>query len=122
MITQCENVYEFMDDQPLKEIFFLRDYNWERGYLINEGPKNLKVKHAVHGYEVRVPKNKCALPDEIVCIVWEMWRGKNGRGGYRVERMTYTESRVRADNVSRQHVGQGRVVETSEVSVNDNQY
>lgn len=99
---------EFKDYQ---EIFYLKDYNWERGYLISEGPKNLKIRDAIFDYEVRVSKDKCALPNESVCIVWEMWKGRNGRGGYRVERILYPESRVRADVIERQNYGLGRVHE-----------
>lgn len=99
-----------MDKQEQKEIYYLSDYNWERGYIISVGPKNFKIKNAFCGYEVRISKNKCALPDESVCVVWETWKGKNGRGAYRVERELYSDLRVRADQVARQ-MGNGRVDE-----------
>lgn len=99
------------DEHLVKEVYYLSDYNWERGHLISEGPKNLKVRSVAWGHEVRVPKDKCAAPEESVCVVWEMWRGRNGRGGYRVERSKYPEHRVRADQISRQSSGAGRVNE-----------
>lgn len=58
-----------------------------------------------------VNKEKCAFPDEKVCIVWETWKGTNGRGGYRVERNLYPQHRIAAQNISMQHDGPGRVTE-----------
>lgn len=61
-----------------------------------------------------VPKEKCAKVDESVCIVWETWKGKNGRGGYRIERELYPNDRVPAQFVHYQDVGgPGRVDETA---------
>ena len=50
-----------------------------------------------------VPKDKCAMPDELVCIVWESTTGVNGRGSYRVERTLFPFQRIEAKNISRQH-------------------
>lgn len=100
-------------------IYYLSDYDWERGVLISEGKKNYKIHVNSFGYiphDKYVAKEKCALPGESVCVVWEMWRGKNGRGGYRVEREGYPEYRVPAENVSRQSWGDsGRVNEAEEL-------
>lgn len=90
----------------LKKVYFLSDYNWECGYVVSEGPKNLKIKH--HYFQdvvYTVPRAKCAWPDEQVCVVWEMWKGRNGRGGYRVERELYPEDRIPANMVYRQDRG-----------------
>ena len=61
-------------------------------------------------------KEKCAFADEIVCVVWEGWKGVNGRGAYRVERELYPTLRIPAKNISRQtdnKRGSGRINEDS---------
>ena len=97
-------------------IYFLSDYNWERGTLVSEGPKNYKIStESVGGepYTISISKDKCASSTDKVCVVWETWKGRNGRGGYRVERELYPNYRVSADQVARQSFGPGRVTETS---------
>lgn len=98
-------------------IYFLSDYNWLRGVLLREGPKNYKIQDS-EGYVRTVAKEKCALPNEEVCVVWELWRGRNGRGGYRVERKLYPETRVAAKRVAYQ-VGMGRIDEHEERKKNE---
>jgi hypothetical protein len=100
-------------------IYCLLDYNWLPGELLSEGSKTYKVRlRGTFGnlYEQRVAKEKCAFPDEVVCVVWETWKGRNGRGGYRVERTLYPQERIPADKVHFQDGGQannGRVTESS---------
>ena len=94
----------------MRNIYFLSEYDWEFGELVSEGPVNYKIK--TPRAELSVKKAKCAFPKEEVCIVWEMWKGVNGRGGYRVERKLYSTHRVPAELVARQSVGAGRVNET----------
>ena len=99
-----------------ESIYFLMEYNWELATLVSEGKKNFKIFVSgvwMTDHTRYVPKEKCARPDESVCVVWEMWKGKNGRGGYRVERTLYPEHRVRADHVAHQSWGPGRVNEDS---------
>lgn len=95
-------------------IMLLEEYNWVRGTLVGIGRKNLKV--ALPGgvllpRTVTVPPERCAHPDEPVCIVWETWKGMNGRGTYRVERERYPEHRIPAKEIARQSTGDGRVIE-----------
>ena len=102
----------------MKTVYFLSNYNWCRGELISEGLKNFKIEVPAIGSHLRetkyVPKEKCAMPDDAVCVVWETWKGKNGRGGYRVERELYPEDRLPAKFVHYNHViRHGRVNETS---------
>lgn len=103
-----------------QEIWYLSDYNWERGIIVGGGKKNYKIqnwyKELYRNDHIKyVPKEKCAHPDELVCVVWETWRGVNGRGGYRVEREMYPESRIPAKNIVRQgfdnEEGSGRIRE-----------
>ena len=98
-----------------EQIYFLWDYNWCIGTLVSSGPKNNKIRFEDFGYLPHVKtvsKEKCAVPGESVCVVWEQWKGKNGRGGYRVERELYPQHRVPAERVARQ-LGDGRVTEVS---------
>jgi hypothetical protein len=98
-------------------IYWLSDYDWERVELLATNKKTYKIRvsvpwHIVH--ERLVPKEKCAFPDEKVCVVWETWKGVNGRGGYRVEREKYPQHRIPARLISRQHCPNnqnGRVTE-----------
>jgi len=82
--------------------------------LLKTNKKTYKVLHAAAPYVQNWPKEKCAFPNEKVCVVWETWRGVNGRGGYRVERERYPNERVPAYKVALQpamHNGRGRVTE-----------
>ena len=102
----------------MQTIYFLTGYNWEKAELISEGKKNYKLL-CDWGNDKKVcyiPKDKCAFPDEEVCVVWEQWKGINGRGGYRVERELYSNDRVPAGKVHYQQVGRnalGRITETA---------
>jgi hypothetical protein len=84
-----------------RKIYFLSDYNWVQGTLVKENKKSFKI--AYNGQKINVPKEKCALPNEKVCVVWETWKGRNGRGGYRVEREKYPQYRIPANMISYQH-------------------
>ena len=103
-----------MNDEQ-DSIYFLSDYNWECGTIVGGGTKNYKIHTPANGFYSEwtrsVAKDKCAQPSESVCVVWETWRGKNGRGGYRVERELYPQHRVPAEKVARQSWGRGRVAE-----------
>ena len=110
-VRSAKNIY--MSEN--QEIYYLTEYNWERGVLLSEGSKNYKIRTLEAGglvsREIRVPKEKCAWPDEKICVVWETWRGTNGQGGYRVERVLHSDNRLPASQVARQSRGPGRVTE-----------
>ena len=85
------------------EIYILREYRWIRGELISTGKKNHKVKFRIPGCLEQtsyVSKEKCAHPEELVAVVWMTKKGRNGRGGYRVERELYPDLRVPARTFS----------------------
>lgn len=102
----------------MTEIYALFDYNWEKVSLVKENQKTYKISWNIFDGQTskyrtitkNIPKEKCAFPDEQVCIVWEQWKGVNGRGGYRVEKNLYSGFHVSANCVARQH-GSGRVSE-----------
>ena len=101
-----------------REIYFLSEYNWEKGILLKECRKNYKIWYpggSLTPHEKFVAKDKCAFPEEEVCVVWETWKGANGRGSYRVEKEKYAAKRVLASKVARQgSSGPGRVTEETE--------
>jgi hypothetical protein len=98
-----------------KTIYFLHDYNWIKGTLISVGKVNNKILAPFPSAQTNVfyiKKDKCAFENELVCVVWESWKGRNGRGGYRLEKVLYPQHRIPAKDVSYQPgMGQGRVVE-----------
>lgn len=97
------------------EIYFLSDYTLEKGKIVSISPKSIKVEQQifngatqeVNPYYTRVPHNKCALPDEEVVVIWELWKGRNGRGGYRLEKVLYPEHRAAP------RLGRNRITEIS---------
>ena len=96
-----------------KEIYYLSDYNWEHGVLVSEGKKNFKIYTPGNDFypsrTFYVSKDKCAFPDDVVCVVWQSFKGKNGRGSYYVEHELYPEHRIPAKQIARQSIGPGRV-------------
>ena len=92
-------VFESLEQFEAKEIikagdlvYFLYDYTLEKGLAESIGNKNVKIAKTRWDdsiYYTRVPIEKVVLSDEMICIVWEQWKGKNGRGGYRIEKELY---------------------------------
>lgn len=96
------------------KVYFLQEYNWEQGICVRVNSKTytLQVPPHLGSLVQKFRKEKCATENESVCVVWETWKGVNGRGGYRVERTLYPQHRLPANQVARQHwQGQGRVEE-----------
>lgn len=93
------------DFSPGMVVYYLWDYNLEKVTVVSVGRKNVKIKvdipsHTVH--EKCVKPEKLALPDESIIVVWETWRGVNGRGGHRIERDLYPQYRQAAKTLPRQ--------------------
>lgn len=99
----------------MKTIYFLSDDEWECGTVVGGGARNYTIHTPASGCRTElvrtVPRDKCAEPDECVCVVWEFWCGGNGRGGYRVERNLYAQHRLPAKQIARKSFGLGRVTE-----------
>lgn len=78
-------------------IRFLDEYRFCEGRVLSVGPKNMKILSPSVDFTnqvvVRKPHDKCAALEEEVAVIWEMWRGRNGRGGYRIERENYSHIR-----------------------------
>ena len=104
-----------MNDYKLNDtVYFLCEYRWLAGKVATNPRPNSKTisittKHLYppqchNSYPFcgtfRVLREKVALPEEEVCIVWELWRGRNGRGGYRLERNAeYPHPLVKASEI-----------------------
>lgn len=95
-------------------VYFLSEYKWYKGRVATTPRANSKtvmVTYCPWGTDIntRVKLEKVAMPDELVCVVWELWKNQNS---YRVERKLYKETRIRASSVSRDHIGpNGRIDE-----------
>jgi hypothetical protein len=75
-------------------IYVLSEYNLCKGEVVSINKTTVKVVFQIPWCIPQVKNVKleklCGADEEIV-IVWEMWKGKNGRGSYRIERELYRE-------------------------------
>jgi hypothetical protein len=75
-------------------IYVLSEYNLCKGEVVSINKTTVKVVFQIPWCIPQVKNVKleklCGADEEIV-IVWEMWKGKNGRGSYRIERDLYRE-------------------------------
>jgi hypothetical protein len=71
--------------------FYLDEYVLSKGIVESIGPKNIKIKTQNYNNIFFITKSfdKVAEPDEKIAVIWERWKGVNGRGGYRLERNLY---------------------------------
>ena len=88
---------------PNDTVYFLDEYRLSRGTVVSVGPVNLKIEIMIFQadcsekpYHFSKPHTKCAHPDEQVAIIHEQWKGRNGRGGYRLDREQYTDDLIPA--------------------------
>lgn len=84
-----------------QSVYFIDNYNWALGKIVSAGPKNLKIE-CVNGNTYTKPRDRCAHSQESVAFVFETWKGRNGRGAYRVERLLYPQLRKPANQIARQ--------------------
>lgn len=86
--------------QPNDRVFVLIEYNLIPATVISICKKNVKVEVDARGWNAKhvryVAPEKLADWNESIAVVWELWKGKNGRGGYRIEREHYDDRRVQA--------------------------
>lgn len=105
-----------MEEKIGDSVYFLSEYNWLKATLRKVNRKTYTLFVSRPGFlatEKKVSKDKCAFQGEQVCIVWETWKGVNGRGGYRVERIKYPQDRISAELIPYQGdwKSKGRVTE-----------
>jgi len=109
-------------------VWVLSEYHWLRAEVMTTPKANSKsvllgkVSSYPSGYTWRASTDKVARLDEKICIVWETWKGKNGRGGYRLDKTMYPQYHVNVNQVGPSYRNDGtcgRVAE-SEFSVLEN--
>jgi hypothetical protein len=82
---------------PGEQVYVLIDYRFVAATTQKVNKKTLTVElkeHAIPGHvkhSRKIPIEKVARGYEKVAIVWELWKGKNGRGAYRIERELYPQ-------------------------------
>lgn len=85
-----------------ESVYFLYGYDLMKGIVESVGVKNVKLNFNSYGggnlHTTFIPFDKVVKPEEIICVVWECWKGRNGRGGYRIERELYPEYRRPSKN------------------------
>jgi len=73
----------------------LIDYSLCSGIVLKVNPKGIKVHVAAHlgcvDYVSSFKPEKVFKFGTVAVLVWEQWKGKNGRGSYRVETVMYPE-------------------------------
>ena len=79
-------------------IYFL-DYQFiMKGYVVSIGSKNIKIslsnRIGVANDIIYKPFDKVSLPDEMICVVWQQWKGIEGT--YRIERKLYSSYQMPA--------------------------
>jgi len=82
------------------EVYVLLEYNLFRATVKRAAkPGGSKITVSVPAqsrwgaHERRIEVAKVAQADESIAVIWETWKGRNGAGGYRLERSLYAASR-----------------------------
>ena len=84
-----------MEIQVNDEVFFLSDYDLIPSIVLAIGKKNIKIH--VPAYKGCIAHIKYVKPEKVInvkqafCVVWDLSKGMNGRGSYRIERTMYPE-------------------------------
>jgi hypothetical protein len=101
----AENLKKIQSYPPVKHafpkgsrVYWLYNYDWEWGTVVKCNTKTVTLTDS-WGNTRKVPNEKVAGPEERVVVVSELWKGKNGRGGYRVEREMHDEFRIPAKDI-----------------------
>lgn len=96
--------YSIEELKPGDTVYYLHSHTWQPGRVKNINQKTITIDGVFCGSAIRlrIPKERCAHPQEEVALIWELWRGVNGGGAYRVEREQYSEQRRPAKEWKRQ--------------------
>jgi hypothetical protein len=75
--------------------FYLLEYSLIPATVVKINKKSLKIKTqpawGLISFEKNISPNKFIEANVPFCVVWELWKGKNGRGAYRIETELYPE-------------------------------
>ena len=69
--------------------YVLLDYELFKAKLIRENKKTFTV--FTDGDKKHIVKDKYVSRNVPFCVVWERWKGVNGRGAYRLDTKKYYE-------------------------------
>ncbi len=93
-----EHIKQIIETKTLSigdDVKVLIDYSLCSGTVVKVNPKGIKV-HIAAGfgcvdYVSSFKPEKVFKIGTLAVLVWELWKGKNGRGGYRVDTLMYSE-------------------------------
>lgn len=71
--------------------YILIEYHIFKAKVLKENKKTYTVSLPTENETRRVPKDKYVSKATPFCLVWERWKGVNGRGGYRLETKLYQD-------------------------------
>lgn len=80
---------------PSVRVWFLYDYDLVSASVISIGRTNVKVLVSAH--KGIVEHVRYVKPDKLIdqalpfCVVWDLTKGRNGRGSYRLETALYPD-------------------------------
>ncbi len=84
-------------------IVYLMEYTLLRGIVLKVNKKSIKVKipETIPFREQikNVPFEKVLKQGTPAVLVWEMWKGVNGRGGYRLDTYLYKDKQIPVEKI-----------------------
>lgn len=91
---------------PGDKIYILKEYNIYSGKVIKVNPKGIKVdipaQKGMIAYQQSMPYEKVLKAGTPAALIWEQWKGSNGRGGYRFETIMYPETLIPVEKIPHQ--------------------
>ena len=85
------------------EVFVLIDYSLVSGFILKVNDKSIKIKlnasFGVNSYEKNCKPEKVVRKGDYAVLVWECWKGVNGRGGYRLDTIMYPDLQKPVDKI-----------------------
>lgn len=77
------------------DVMVLSEYSLIPGVVLKVNAKSIKVRVSAYGgciaHDNSFKPEKVAKRGSLVALVWETWKGVNGRGGYRLETIMYQD-------------------------------
>ena len=88
--------------EPGDTIYLQNDQLIQKGIVVKISEKSVKVnmdEGIFKNSEKNFPYTKIVKEGDHVVLVWEAWRGLQGRGGYRWEREAYENIRIAVEKI-----------------------
>lgn len=84
-------------------IVYLLEYTLFKGVALKVNKKSIKVKIPPSFWfkeQIKnVPFEKVLKQGTPAVLVWEMWKGTNGRGGYRLDTYLYKDKQILVEKI-----------------------